>query len=117
MLTRLFGASNEEQFQFLKSRMIITVALAVISAIGYLITKNSSFSILIAIAFYIWGWQALKSMFGVTTIGAIFSGNFIAGVMIFILYLLVGYVAGMVIFIIGLCRFIQLFMSHKGNIN
>lgn len=40
----------------------------------------------------------MKNWFGITTIGALFSGNVVIGVILFIAYLVIGYFIGLIVF-------------------
>jgi len=69
----------------------------------------------IAIAFaipcyFVWGKRVVVSLFGVATFAAIFAGsqNIFWVVFILFAYLTIGYFAGIICFVIGLCRFVQL---------
>ena len=68
---------------------------------------------IIVIAAYVWGWNFLKNWFGFTTIGAFFSGNIAIGVVLFVGYLIIGYVIGLITFLLGAVRYIQLRLLFK----
>lgn len=68
---------------------------------------------IIVIAAYVWGWDFLKNWFGFTTIGAFFSGNIAIGVVLFVGYLIIGYVIGLITFLLGAVRYIQLRLLFK----
>ena len=112
MFERLFGNTPEEQLRFLQPRVIITGALILIDLIGMIFLGDGA-SLLIAFAAYVWGWTFLKRWFGWTTIGAFFSRNIVVGVIIFVAYLIIGYIVGIVTFLIGLIRYIQLKVSSR----
>lgn len=57
---------------------------------------------------YVWAGTFLKRWFGITTIGAIFSRNIVIAVLLFVAYLVVGYIIGLITFIIGMIRYIQI---------
>ena len=69
-------------------------------------------SAVIVIAAYVWAWTFLKNWFGITTIGALFSGNIVIGVILFIAYLVIGYFIGLIVFLLGLIRYIQLKLMY-----
>ena len=58
-------------------------------------------------------WDFLKNWFGFTTIGAFFSGNIAIGVVLFVGYLIIGYVIGLITFLLGAVRYIQLRLLFK----
>ena len=106
MIKRLFGETKEAQLAFLTKKMIITAILVIIAGIIAIFLPEAA-SIALA---YVWGWSFMGTFFGITTLGSIFAGgrNLFVGMMIFFLYLSVGYLFGIFAFIIGACRFIQL---------
>ena len=55
-----------------------------------------------------WGWTFLKEKFGIVSLGALFTRNIIAGIVLFVLFLFVGYFFGIVVFIMGLVQYIKL---------
>ncbi len=96
MFTRLFGETEEEQLQYLQTRTIITFVSLIIPPV---------FAIVVL---FMWGWAAVKSLFGVASVGAIFSGNFVIGTAIFLLYIILSYIIGLFCAFLGVGRFIYL---------
>lgn len=106
MFERLFGSTMEEQLIYLQPRILLTAPVIIG---GFIATAySSSGGAIIAIAAYIWAWTFLKNWFGITTIGALFSGNIVIGVILLVAYLVIGYIIGLFIFLLGLIRLIQL---------
>ncbi len=66
-----------------------------------------------ALAAYVWAWTFLKNFFGITTIGALFSNNLVVGIILFVVYLVIGYLIGLVAFVFGLFRYIMLKLVYK----
>lgn len=130
MIQKLFGETEAEQFQYLKSRLtmllvslILIAAGALVAGVLHLIIGDKGVSIggvivaIGSIVLYItllrFGWVVFSGLFGIASVGVLFSNNVVLGTIIFILYLFVGYLAGLVIAVIGLCRFMVLLKSRK----
>ncbi|MGN0578089.1 MAG: hypothetical protein ACI4J4_05675 [Ruminiclostridium sp.] len=99
MFEKLYGETEEIQFEFLKKRLIISAILLPV----------------FGIAIYMWGWSFLKNWFGWATVGAIFTGNIVFGVVIIVLFLLVGALVGIVNLFMGIGRFIYLCVKRSQN--
>ena len=113
MFEKLFGDTKEEQLAYLQGRLLLT-ALVIIGGLVLLSSSDSSSgNAIIAVAAYVWAWTFLKNWLGITTLGALFSGNIVIGVILFFVYLLLGYVIGLATFALGLIRFIQLKISVR----
>lgn len=110
MFERLFGNTMEDQLMYLQPRVLLTAPVIIIGFIAMVF--GSSGSAVIAIAAYVWSWTFMKNWFGITTIGAIFSGNVVIGVILFIAYLVIGYFIGLIVFLLGLIRYIQLKLMY-----
>ena len=90
MFRKLFGETETIQFDYLKPRIImafIVVAGILIGLITHFIGLQSVAQVCVGIAelFYVilalmFGWRFLKSMFGFASLGALFSGNIVFGV-------------------------------------
>ena len=104
MFSRLFGETPEEQFHYLQIRVIATLA----SLVLMLFLSGIGGAIFSLIMMFVWGWGAVKALFGVTSVGVIFSGNVVFGVVIFVLYVMVAYLAGIFCALLGVGRFIYL---------
>lgn len=111
MFERLFGNTMEEQLLYLQPRILLTAPVIIIGFIA--MAFGSSGSAVIAIAAYVWAWSFLKNWFGITTIGALFSGNVVLGVILVLAYLVIGYFIGLLTFLLGLIRYIQLKLVYK----
>lgn len=111
MFQRLFGNTPEEQLTYLQPRILLTALIIVVGLLAMLFGGSGDW--IIVIAAYVWGWNFLKNWFGFTTIGAFFSGNIAIGVVLFVVYLIVGYVIGLIMFLIGAVRYIQLRLMFK----
>ncbi len=131
MAEKLFGGTTEEeQFQYLRPK-ILALGVALVSVvIGFLlgvlgvITKAEIFigaaelfaslaGTIAVIDLYIFGWAIMRGLFGITSLGILFSNNVVLGVVIFVLYMLAGYIGGLVVAVIGLCRFLVLLKHRK----
>lgn len=111
MFQRLFGNTPEEQLTYLQPRILLTVLIIVVGLLAMLFGGSGDW--IIVIAAYVWGWNFLKNWFGFTTIGAFFSGNIAIGVVLFVGYLIIGYVIGLIMFLLGAVRYIQLRLLFK----
>lgn len=122
MVKKLFGETEDEQFRYLKPRILaLGVALAA-AVIGVLLDL---FGLEAAEIFYllggaifvidllIFGWAIMRGLFGITSLGILFSNNVVIGVILFVLYVLLGYFGGLVAAVIGLCRFLVLLKHRK----
>ncbi len=128
MFERLFGATEAEQLHYLQSRVIITAAgLAVgivscllsiipvdgISAIGKVLMSVTGLIFLVAM--FMWGFGAIKSLLGWGSVGAIFSGNVVIGVVIFMFCAVIAYLISIVVALLGIGRFIYLKVKVSAN--
>lgn len=112
MFERLFGGTIEEQMNFLQPRVLITAPVILFGFLAMAFGGGSGSGV-IAIAAYVWAWTFLKNWFGFTTLGALFSGNIVIGVILFVVYLVVGYFIGLLTFLLGLIRYIHLVVITK----
>ncbi len=124
MIRRLFGETEEEQFRYLKPRLTALGVGVAIMLIGILLTLiKIPFGETVGglgggiciIVLFIFGWAIMKSLLGVATMGALFSKNVVIGVVILVLFVMVGYFGGFVVAFIGLCRFLVLLKKRKGS--
>lgn len=122
MTEKLFGETPEEQYQYLKPRLTAAAAAVIISLIGLLLqllhlgfggTVLRIGTILLAIVMLVFGWAILRGFFGVVSLGVLFSNNVVLGVIIFVLYITLGYFGGLIVAVIGLCRFLVLMKERK----
>lgn len=122
MTEKLFGETPEEQYQYLKPRLTAAAAAVIISLIGLLLqllhlgfggTVLRIGTILLAIVMLVFGWAILRGFFGVASLGILFSNNVVLGVIIFVLYITLGYFGGLIVAVIGLCRFLVLMKERK----
>lgn len=105
MFERLFGETPEEQIQYLKKRVIIT-------GICFLPGLSSFWALAMLV---LWGWNTVKSLFHIASIGIIFSGNIVYGAFIFVIYILIAYVAGMIVSFLGIGRYIYLILATRNE--
>ena len=112
MFNRIFGGSDAEQLQFLEIRSIITIVALVVAFIASFFSSEA-LGLIAVVMLFIWGWNVTKNWFGITTLGAIFSGNVVIGVIIFMFYLIVAYLVGIVFAFLGVGRWIYLKMKYR----
>ncbi len=116
MFRKLFGETETMQLRYLQPRVIITAIDLVLILIGIIAKSGGILELaggIFAILALVWAWSFMKAWFGWTTFGAIFTGNIVFGVIIFLLYIIVGYLLGMVSFIIGTGRYIYLLVKRS----
>ena len=118
MFQRLFGVTEEEQLQNLQTKVMLTgvgFALGIVSILLALLGLEpvgeitlSIGGICLFVAMFMWGFGALKTLFGIGTIGAFFSGNVVFGVVIFVFCIMAAYFISLFIALLGIGRFIYL---------
>lgn len=122
MIKKLFGETEEEQFMYLKPRIIalgIGVAMLVIG--GLLGQLGISFFEMVGklgggicvIVLLIFGWAIMRGLLGFATVGALFSSNIVIGTVILVLFVTIGYFGGFVVAGLGICRFFVLLKIRK----
>lgn len=112
LFNRIFGGSDAEQLQFLEIRSIITIVTMVIAIVASFFASEA-LGLIAVVMLFIWGWNVIKNWFGITTLGAIFSGNVVIGVVIFMFYLIVAYLVGIVFAFLGVGRWIYLKLKYR----
>lgn len=115
MLDRIFGGSDEEQLRFLEVRSIITILALIVAFVGSFFSTEVP-ALLAVVMLFIWGWNVVKNWLGITTLGAIFSGNIVIGVVLFMVYLIVAYLAGVVFAFLGVGRWIYLKIKYRNHL-
>lgn len=122
MIEKLFGETPEEQYQYLKPRLMaaaISLALLLLGGVLYLLGLTfgevlaGAGSILFAVVTLVFGWAILRGLLGFASFGVLFSNNVVLGAVIFVLYITLGYFGGLIVAVIGLCRFLVLLKDRK----
>jgi hypothetical protein len=108
MFARLFGETDAQQIHYLQVRVIITI----LSLVLMFFFGSVGASIFALVMMLVWGWGATKALFGITTVGAIFSGNVVFGVVLFVFYLLLSYLFGILCAALGTGRYIYLLIKR-----
>ena len=118
MFARLFGPGEEDQLQFLHNRVILTGAGMICGILGMILNAVGISSIggilggiggiALFVALFLWGFGAIRTLIGFGSIGAIFSGNVVLGVVIFMFCVVAAYFISIFIALIGLYRYIYL---------
>lgn len=114
MFARIFGGTDEEQLAFLEIRAIITIVACVLGIVCSFFTETA-LALIALVMLFIWGWNVIKKWFGLTTLGAIFAGNIVIGVILFLIYLVVAYLVGIVFAFLGVGRWIYLKVKHRAR--
>lgn len=117
MFAKFFGETEQEQIAYLQNRVIISVVVIVIALIvgiasGDIGVASQAFALTMLV---VWGWKAMKSMFGITSIAAIFSGNLFLGFLIFLFYIIAAYLAGVFCAFVGILRYIYLIVKRNAS--
>ena len=115
MFSRIFGGSDEDQLRFLEVRSIITIIALLVAFVGSFFSSEAS-ALVAVVMLFVWGWNVVKNWFGITTLGAIFSGNIVIGVVLFMIYLIVAYLAGIVFAFLGVGRWIYLKIKYRTRV-
>ncbi|MGN0365960.1 MAG: hypothetical protein ACI4E5_08505 [Suilimivivens sp.] len=114
MIRKLFGETEEEQFRYLQPRLIALGVGIVIILISFLLMQVGvpfgdeigSLGVgICVITLLVFGWTIMRGLLGFASLGALFSGNVVIGVVIFVLFLMIGYLGG----------FFVLLKKKKGN--
>ena len=125
MFSRLFGDTEEEQIEYLQKKVIVTSIGLVVVLVGILLgllalatsslslesvatTIYSGGSAILMVSLFIWGFGAIKRLFGIGTIGALFTGNIVFGVVIFVICIMAAYFVSLFILLMGMGRYIYL---------
>lgn len=118
MFVRLFGESDEEQLKNLTKKVVLTgigVVCYILGLVFYLMHLDSVGGIFgsvggiaLLVAMFMWGFDAIKRLVGIGTVGAIFSGNVMFGVVIFVMCVIVAYFVSLIVAFIGIGRYIYL---------
>lgn len=118
MFVRLFGESDEEQLKNLTKKVVLTgigVVCYILGLVFYLMHLDSVGGIFgsiggiaLLVAMFMWGFDAIKRLVGIGTVGAIFSGNVVFGVVIFVMCVIVAYFVSLIVAFIGIGRYIYL---------
>lgn len=121
MFARLFGETEELQLHNLQKKVYLTIGGIVFSLIGILlqIIHLESIAEIVAgiggialfVALFMWGFGAIKALFGIGTIGGFFTGNVVFGVVIFIFCMIAAYLVSVFIAILGTGRYIYLLVK------
>ncbi len=104
---RLFGEDMQMQEEKLKNLFKWSgIMLAVMVVL--LFVSPSVAEAMIAVICLMWGWPVVKATAGVNKITELFAYNIVVFVIVLILWLCVGYLAGMVCLVLGIIRFFQI---------
>lgn len=101
---KLFGAGKENQENLLIKMMLFSLVSVVIAIVMH-------FQGMYAFMFIVWGWRALCACTGITRIGQFFEYNIVIMIIAVLAWLTLGMIAGIVVFVIGVIRFVQLMVQ------
>ena len=118
IFAKLFGETEELEIQNLEKKvfltgigiacMLVTVLLNLVRLEPVAKITGGIGGIALFVALFMWGFGAIKKLFGIGTIGAIFSGNVVFGVVIFLLCMMAAYLISIFVAFIGTGRYIYL---------
>ena len=108
MFRKFFGETVEEQIHYLQWRVIVTLISFPLSILIMLLHIPNSAAIIGLVMLLVWGWGAVKKLFGITTIAALIANNLVVGVILFVVYLIVAYLVGVFFAFIGTGRYLYL---------
>lgn len=118
MFLKLFGETEELQIQNLQKKVILTgvglaccligllLLLVKLDSVGEIVSGIGGIALFVAL--FMWGFGAIKRIFGIGTIGIIFSGNVVFGVVIFVLCAMAAYLISIFVAFLGVGRYIYL---------
>lgn len=117
MFSTIFGETEQEQIAFLGWRSVLTIIVMILAGIYGVFpifgdvgtSSNTEITIVFAtVMLFVWGWPALKKMFGITIIGILLTWNIVFGIVLFVFYLIIAYLVGILLSVIGVLRFLWL---------
>ena len=109
MIKKLFGETEEAQLAYLQPRLIALGVGVIFLLIGFLLMKLGvpfgdeigSLGVgICVITLLIFGWAIMRGLFGFVTVGTLFSGNPVVGIVILILFVGIGYIGGVFVAVI-----------------
>lgn len=104
---RLFGEDVQIQEEKLKNLFQWTGALLAVMVILLFISPSAG-EAMIAVICLMWGWPVVKATAGVNKITELFEYNVAVFAVVLILWMCVGYLAGIVCLVLGIIRFFQI---------
>lgn len=110
MFKKLFGETDDEQIHYLQIRVVITI-------ISFALVFFFGTGIFALVMLFVWGWNAVKALFGIATVGVIFSNNVVFGVVIFVFYIMLSYLIGVFCAALGIGRYIYLLIKRARRKN
>lgn len=113
MFQRLFGETIEEQIKYLQWRVIVTIVSIAACALGFLAFQSNWTPIIAIVMLFVWGWNVVRTWFGFTTVASILTGNVVFGVIIFLAYVIIAYLIGVVFAFLGIGRYIYLKIAQS----
>ena len=126
MFEKIFGETEELQLQNLQKKVILSgiglggcligllLLLFKLDSVGEIVYGIGGISLFIAL--FMWGFGAIKKLFGIGTIGAIFSRNVVFGVVIFVLCIMAAYLIIIFVAFLGVGRYIYLNVKRSQEI-
>lgn len=118
MFSRLFGETEEDQILYLEKKVLALGLAAVLMIVGGILmlvglekvggVLGSIASAIFMVVLFMFGFGAIKSLMGWGSIGAIFSGNIVIGVVILVFCAIAAYLISLFIDLLAIGRYIYL---------
>ena len=103
----LFGEDINTQEEKIKKLLCWTVAM--LAGMVILVFINLAYAeAMIAVICLMWGWRVVKATAKVNKITELFDYNVVVFAVVITLWLTLGYFAGMIYFVLGIIRYIQI---------
>lgn len=134
MIRKMFGETEEEQYRYLKPRLLAIALSQVPSIIAFLvfllfvlfgIQTNVIGALLnaciflgsccVVIVMLNFGWAVVRALFGLASLGVLLSRDAVTVVIVLLFYLFIGCYAGLIAAVIGLCHFLVLLKRRKNR--
>lgn len=110
----LFGENERLQEKKLKKLLQWTLGMFA-GMIIFIFISPACAEAIIAVILLMWGWSVAMAILKINKIVDVFSFNFIVIAFILVFWLMIGYLAGIVCFVLGIIRFIQLRKRNEEN--
>lgn len=118
MFEKLFGATEEDQMRYLEKKVFALGIAAVLSIIAFVLMiigldkiggiVGSVSGAIFMVVLFMFGFGAIKSIMGWGSIGAIFSGNIVIGVVILVFCAIAAYLVSLFVALLAVGRYIYL---------
>lgn len=108
---KLWGSNEVEQYEYLKVRVIVSVIIVVLGILAGIFIRPALG--IVALTAYYWGAGFFRKFTGGVSLLAFLTQNIIFGTIIIVLFLVVGYLVGIIVLAAAIFRFIYLAVKSK----